>query len=449
MWKKLISDQGKAFALYVLLFLTASVTGSAQNNAAEQARQLFDAGRYEEAIPLYRELCRANPANADFNYYLGASLAETNQLTQESMQALDKAKKEIPEAWFYLGKYFHVRSDWKNALLNYERFKSQARKKSVEASSVDKLIFMCRNMQNPFPAPDSLPEESTPATPVQKTAPAMPEPEVQRIPGSLKDSLIHFQVNAVVSYNKIDQFRNPSSKEAFVQGWLLEQELQRKMTRLNSLRGNYGAVVGPEKDSLTAKILKLEQETYRMNQQARDAFQKASVKEAAFWNQAGALEVEKFRKEVSRIQDSVRTAAEERKHREAEEKLVILHDTAAALTDTVAVVPAAKATGNDTAPAQTDASADVIFKIQIGAYRNSPPEWVQKQFKKLGVIRRIDTHVDEKGVTVYTVGQLKTYEDAGQMQKQIKMEGMKNAFVAAYRGNKRISLEEAKKLTAK
>jgi cell division protein FtsN len=118
----------------------------------------------------------------------------------------------------------------------------------------------------------------------------------------------------------------------------------------------------------------------------------------------------------------------------AEEKILVILPDTAVFTDTVSA-------------AGPSPSNEVVYKIQIGAYRNAPPEWVQGQFKKLAVIRRIDQHVDEKGVTIYTVGEMKSYDDALQMQKQIRMEGMKNAFVAAYQNNKRISLEEAKKLT--
>jgi len=424
--------------------LLISISGNAQNDPEAEARKLFDNGRFEEALPVFRDLTRLYPNDQNLNYYLGACLAETNQLTGEAKQALDIAKKGIPESYFYLGKYFHVRSDWKNAIQNYERFKSEARKKSVEASSVGELISMCRRMKNPFPVVETKPEETIDSltdkkeTPVIQESPVkepvVPEHVVSGVPPILKDSFIHFQVNAVVSYNKIDQFKFESSKEAFIRGWLIEQDMQKKLNNLSNLRKEYGTLAGPEQDSLVDLILKLEQETYRMSQKARDAYQEANLKEAEFWNKAGALEIENFRREVNRIQDSVKTASEERMRKQAEEKiLVILPDTAVVADTVTAVKPV---------PAN-----EIVYKIQIGAYRNSPPEWVQGQFKKLAVIRRIDQHVDEKGVTIYTVGEMKSYNDALQMQKQIRMEGMKNAFVAAYQNNKRISLEEAKKLT--
>jgi tetratricopeptide (TPR) repeat protein len=432
MLEKMKYSSGKIFLITFCLLLFHP--GKAQNDPGAEARKLFNSGRYKEALSVFRDLTRLHPNDENLNYYLGACLAETNQFTDETKRALDIAKKEIPESWFYLGKYFHVRSDWKNAIQNYEQFKSKARKKSVEASSVNELINMCRSMKNPFPVVEINSDELIASLAEKTENPVVAEPVVTEVPAALKDSLIHFQVNAVVSYNKIDQFKFDDSKEAFIKGWLIEQDIQKKMAQLSDLRKEYGSLIGPAQDSLVDRILKLEQETYRMNQQARNAYLEANLKEVGYWNKAGSLDIENFRREISRIQDSVRTAAEEKMRKQAEEKILVILPDTAVVPDTVSAAKPTPASG-------------VVYKIQIGAYRNAPPDWVQGQFRKLAVIRRIDQHVDEKGVTVYTVGELKSYDDAVRMQKQIQMEGIKNAFVAAYINNKRISLEEAKKLT--
>lgn len=422
------------FLLLLFLFLMPDPVLWGQTDPEARAKALFEARRYEEALPAFRDLVRLYPDDKQLNYYLGACLSETNQFDGETKRALDIAKKEIPESYFYLGKYFHVRSDWKDAIQNYEQFKSKARKKSVKDSSVHELIALCRAMKNPFGAA-KVQTEDDPGAPEKKTETPVPdEPAFIAIPEELKDSLIHFQVNAMVSYNKIDQFKQEASKQAFVKGWLIGRDLQEKLDKLSDLRKQYANLIGPEQDSLVNRILKLEQETYRMNQQAREAYQEAHVGEAAYWDKAGALEIQEFRAEINRIQDRIRNVAEEREIRlETEKMLIILPDTAVA-TDTATM----------TGPA---VPSPIVYKIQIGAYRKSPPAWVQGQFKKLAVIRRIDQHVDEKGVTVYTVGELKSYDDAVQMQKQIRMEGIKNAVVAAFRNNERISLEEAKRET--
>jgi len=426
------------FLFMFLFFLILPVPGNelrAQPADPEvQAKQLFDEGQYRQALPEFRDLVRLYPSDEELNYYLGASLAEIKIFSEETRQTLEIAKQKFPKSFFYLGQYWHARSDWENALKNYGQFEAGARRKEVKETNVDELKDQCRRQINPFPP--AVPENTPDRTSENGILPAgndtLSVPKVAKIPEGLEDSIIHFQVNALIRYLKIDQFKNESSKEAFAKGWLIEQDLQAKLKELNKLREQYGTAFGEEKKEISGKILKLEQETYQMNQAARDAYLAANTREAAYWEQAGDREVNDFKQKTDQMQDSIQAAAEAKNRKKAEAELpVIISDT----TIMNAV---------DEQPPATD---NVVYKIQIGAYSNTPPQWVQRVFKKLSVIRRIDQHVDENGVTVYTVGELSSFDDAVQMQKQIRTEGVKDAFIAAYKNNKRISLQEAKKLT--
>ena len=71
---------------------------------------------------------------------------------------------------------------------------------------------------------------------------------------------------------------------------------------------------------------------------------------------------------------------------------------------------------------------------------------MKQKFDKLAVIRKIDKYTDDRGVVVYTTGNLGKLEDAVKMQKQVRQEGIEDAFVVPYFNGKRITLEEAKKL---
>ena len=89
---------------------------------------------------------------------------------------------------------------------------------------------------------------------------------------------------------------------------------------------------------------------------------------------------------------------------------------------------------------------ELIYRIQIGAYSRGLPAYMDRLYKKLSVIRKIENYTDDQGIVVYTTGRLTNFEDAIKMQKQVRREGIKDAFVVAYLNGKRISIKEAKEL---
>ena len=91
-------------------------------------------------------------------------------------------------------------------------------------------------------------------------------------------------------------------------------------------------------------------------------------------------------------------------------------------------------------------SDELIYKIQIGAYSKGLPAYVERLFKKLSVIRKIDHYTDENGVTVYTTGNLTNLDDALKLQEQVRQEGVEDAFVVPYFNGKRITLKQAKEI---
>ena len=82
----------------------------------------------------------------------------------------------------------------------------------------------------------------------------------------------------------------------------------------------------------------------------------------------------------------------------------------------------------------------------MGAYRRGLPPYVKRLFDKLSYIRKIENYTDEKGIVVYTTGNLTNYDDALKMQEQVRREGVEDAYVVPYFNGKRITLSEAKEI---
>lgn len=92
------------------------------------------------------------------------------------------------------------------------------------------------------------------------------------------------------------------------------------------------------------------------------------------------------------------------------------------------------------------ASTNIEFKVQIGAYREQVPTNVVSDLLSVASNRGLDQYKDETGVTIYTVGNYKSYDEAKSTKSTLISEGIADAFVVAYNNGKKISVEEAIKL---
>ncbi len=91
----------------------------------------------------------------------------------------------------------------------------------------------------------------------------------------------------------------------------------------------------------------------------------------------------------------------------------------------------------------------VVFKIQIGAFKNEVPLPIANQFLTIAK-NGIKNYTNENGLTIYLIGNYKTYEEANQMLKEVVSKaGIIDAFIVAYDSGKKISLEKAKTVVNK
>ena len=86
---------------------------------------------------------------------------------------------------------------------------------------------------------------------------------------------------------------------------------------------------------------------------------------------------------------------------------------------------------------------NIIFKVQIGAYKEQVPTNVVSNFIKIAANHKFEQKIDNNGVTIYTVGQFKNYATAQQTKNILVNEGIKDAFVVAYNGDIKITVNQA------
>lgn len=107
-------------------------------------------------------------------------------------------------------------------------------------------------------------------------------------------------------------------------------------------------------------------------------------------------------------------------------------------------------TGNTAAANSTELSGansgNTMYRVQIGAYKEQVPTDVVSKFLAIASVQGLDQIKSDNGMTFYTVGNYNSYDQATQMKNGLVSQGMTDAFVVAFSGNKKISVEDAKKI---
>ncbi len=88
-------------------------------------------------------------------------------------------------------------------------------------------------------------------------------------------------------------------------------------------------------------------------------------------------------------------------------------------------------------------SGDLVFKIQLGAFRENVPFSAVSSFLLIAD-KGITQETDARGLHIFYAGQYKTPQEAASAKSEIVSKGVKDAFVVAFAKGKRISAQEVK-----
>ena len=258
-------------------------------------------------------------------------------------------------------------------------------------------------------------------------------PDGFTIPANYTHAIFDFQVNSDISYLNFSHFKKDDAKKMFFQAWLKEKELNHLTLQTDSLRKAYAASANEQKDAISVLILKNESQAIALSQEIPAIYQSARTIEGLYWQSVSIDEVKHFQEKINSFRDSLFQAKEKKK--KIENPTPIESDIVINYTE--------KQKAKEAKP---ETNSGVVYKIQIGFYKGKTPEAVNRLIKKLSVIRKIEKNTEGKGITTYTTGNLKKWQEAVIMQTQVKQEGVKNATIAAFLNGKRITVEEAKKI---
>ncbi|HJX71697.1 MAG TPA: hypothetical protein VJ346_07090, partial [Bacteroidales bacterium] len=135
------------FLSFILSFTVLSAQVTDYAGMAEKARSEFVNGRYGEALVYYRELKALFRQNPEYQYYIGRSLLKLDQYAEETIDNLRFAaiKGDMDDAWFFLGKAYHLNGEYEKAVHAYQRFMALGKKSDIRQLKVKELLDMAEN----------------------------------------------------------------------------------------------------------------------------------------------------------------------------------------------------------------------------------------------------------------------------------------------------------------
>ena len=124
----------KIFTRFILvsLFIASAVSMTAQT--AKQANQLFEAGKYAEALPVYEKLYAGSPNNLLYTYRVARCLQEAGRYA-EALPLFEKTEKKYTLSYFFEGECFQAMWKPDDAIAAYRMY-------IIESMSSDRTEYV-------------------------------------------------------------------------------------------------------------------------------------------------------------------------------------------------------------------------------------------------------------------------------------------------------------------
>jgi hypothetical protein len=456
----------------VMLFCFYNFIAAVETQAKSDeglALKYYKQENYMDALPIFKELRRDNPDDANINYYYGVCMVKNYKYSSDAKDALLKASagNSPADALFYLANCFHAKSEWKNASAYYDRFAGTVKKKQVKAYGVKELMELCALKVNPF-LRASGPEEEE----VEKFSPffnALAEAQIdaakaktlvsddgfkvtriQKKPILSDANLVEklytvwfdFQVNSQIKYHIMDHFRLDESKVLFSKGYDASVQYDTLISETDLLRDRFVKITDDsEKWEVAKEIIDAEQELYELMRQRDKLYGEARKLENSVWDNASKEDISKFNKRVSSDESRYKEllAAQSAKLNKIDPETMMKEDEAFEESS----LGSSGAIENEAYSEPSFSENSIVYKVQIGAFINYVPSSSKRLFDNLSKFRQIESFRDNRGYIIYVVGKLSSYYEATDLKKQLRREGVNDAFVVAYKGKERITVKEA------
>lgn len=130
----------------LLLLMFAFYAGISYGQTLDEARKLYQEGRYAEALPAFEKAVKGSPRNGSYNQWYGHSLLELGRQQEAESYLKTAATRKVTEAYRSLGKLYYQQYRFEESAAAYDEYIAQleAGKKTEEATRYQPLLEQAR-----------------------------------------------------------------------------------------------------------------------------------------------------------------------------------------------------------------------------------------------------------------------------------------------------------------
>jgi tetratricopeptide (TPR) repeat protein len=391
----------------------------------------FQQGNFEKALPIFAKLAQSYPDNAMYNYYYGVCLIKNNIFETAAKEALlnSVVDKTPVNANFYLAIYFHALENWQEAKGFYDRYEKVGSRQEKKSLRFDYYVDLCKQKNNPF-KPVKTVDTSLFGDTLLKPPPKIDEKNFP-IPEALKKAWFNFQVNEILAYHSIDDFRSEASKILFTKAWICTGKNDSLVALTDSLRKVHDIITRVDtRLGIVQQIVDCEQKSYQLTRDREKFLDQSRVKESAYWEREGVKAATAYNATILERENKLnqdRINEEKLRAKTQETEIVPIPEVK---KDTVVSQPVAPRL--EVSEKNTEVE-EQVYRVQIGSFKNGvlSPSF-KTLYAKISKLRKVDKFTDAKKYVVYTIGNFTNSADAVKMKDQLVQEGMKGAKVVSF-----------------
>ena len=129
------------------LLLWAGIAGATQAQNLEQAKQLYNDGRYTEAKPVFEQLVTKSPANTSYNLWYGVCCYETGALDAAERYLMAANRRKSPDSYRYLADLYTRTYRFDEAAEMIRGYMALMKKKRVDMTPFEERLRALEKMQ--------------------------------------------------------------------------------------------------------------------------------------------------------------------------------------------------------------------------------------------------------------------------------------------------------------